>query len=329
MNALDYGQGRIPQYQPPQLVNALSNAIQLKGAMEGQKQRNVLSGQKTEAYERAKAADRLKQSIAGVNRHFSMANENNWVQVVNNYEAEFPEMKGRISTTYPGKEAHEDLLINSVDPEAKVKEIISGRKFEREQEGEERQAGIKASHDLDLEIAKTYGREGLENLKAGHASKLQAQKDTAAMKRERVKGANKKPLAYGGTQEEWEEKQARLQKDKLAIIEAKGKEGGKLTEKQKEGAKKQKLASDRYFQTIGRYYQAQRGVGQFIADPNKEQVAGEALEAAETLAIKYVKDGGKAEDLGITAEGIKADYEAKRIDKKKAVYLLKELFGMK
>ena len=47
-----------------------------------------------------------------------------------------------------------------------------------------------------------------------------------------------------------------------------------------------------YFQQIGRYYSAKRGVGQFIQDPNKELVAKDALRAAEIIAIQYVKNGG-------------------------------------
>lgn len=90
-----------------------------------------------------------------------------------------------------------------------------------------------------------------------------------------------------------------------------------------------KALSSRYQAQIGRYYSAKRGVGQFIADPNKEQVATEALKSAETIAVEYVKAGGKPEALGITAQGIKADFEAGKISKKKAIYLLQNLFGMK
>ena len=57
------------------------------------------------------------------------------------------------------------------------------------------------------------------------------------------------------------------------------------------------LAS-RYFQQTGRYYSAKRGVGQFIEDPNKEQIAQEALRSAQKIARQYVKAGGNIQDLG-------------------------------
>ena len=54
-----------------------------------------------------------------------------------------------------------------------------------------------------------------------------------------------------------------------------------------------------YERAIGQYYSATRGVGQFIADPNKEQVAEEAKKSAQVIARQYVAAGGNLQDLGV------------------------------
>ena len=58
------------------------------------------------------------------------------------------------------------------------------------------------------------------------------------------------------------------------------------------------LKSD-YMQTMGRYWSAKRGEGQFIEDPNAQQVAKEALKAAVVMAGQYKDRGGNIKDLGI------------------------------
>ena len=58
------------------------------------------------------------------------------------------------------------------------------------------------------------------------------------------------------------------------------------------------LKSD-YMQTMGRYWSAKRGEGQFIEDPNAQQVAKEALKAAVVMAGQYKDMGGNIKDLGI------------------------------
>lgn len=107
---------------------------------------------------------------------------------------------------------------------------------------------------------------------------------------------------------------------------------GKPTEiKETKEDKKRKGLMAKYFSQIGRYYSAKRGeniLSEAMGEKGVE-VAIEALKSAQTIAIEYVKSGGKAEELGITAEGIRADYKAKRITKERAVQLLRELFGMK
>ena len=58
------------------------------------------------------------------------------------------------------------------------------------------------------------------------------------------------------------------------------------------------LKSD-FMQQIGRYYSAKRGVGQFVPDPNKEEVAKEAHKSAMGIAKQYVAAGGDWGDLGL------------------------------
>lgn len=55
-----------------------------------------------------------------------------------------------------------------------------------------------------------------------------------------------------------------------------------------------------YFAQTTQYYNAQRGVGQFIEDPNKQKIADEAAAKAAILSDEYIKLGGNPEDLGIT-----------------------------
>jgi len=62
------------------------------------------------------------------------------------------------------------------------------------------------------------------------------------------------------------------------------------------------LRSD-FRQEIGRYYSAKRGVGQFIPDENKEQIAQEAYTSAMKIAEQYVKEGGSWADLGLNEAG--------------------------
>jgi hypothetical protein len=65
-----------------------------------------------------------------------------------------------------------------------------------------------------------------------------------------------------------------------------------------EGKTLESLKSD-YMQTMGRYWSAKRGEGQFIEDPNAQQVAKEALKAAVVMAGQYKDRGGNIKDLGI------------------------------
>jgi len=71
------------------------------------------------------------------------------------------------------------------------------------------------------------------------------------------------------------------------------------------------LKSD-YMAQVGRGYSAERGVGQFVEDPNKQVVAKKAYESAQIIAQQYVNSGGKWEDLGLEDPG-KAP-EAKEVD---------------
>lgn len=66
------------------------------------------------------------------------------------------------------------------------------------------------------------------------------------------------------------------------------------------------LKSD-YMQTMGRYWSAKRGEGQFVEDPNAQQVADEALKAAVVMAGKYKDMGGDVKDLGISEKEIEKD----------------------
>jgi len=99
-----------------------------------------------------------------------------------------------------------------------------------------------------------------------------------------------------------------------------------------------RLAED-YFQAMGRYYAATRGVGQFLPDPNKERVAQEALQAASVIAEQYKAMGGNLKDLGIgegkpgnrykTPEEVGEAYQAGQITEPEADKILREQFGFK
>jgi hypothetical protein len=121
---------------------------------------------------------------------------------------------------------------------------------------------------------------------------------------------------------------------------------GTEKESPKEKQKRKRLddLSQRFFQQIGRYYSAKRGVGQFIQDPNKEAVANEALESAKLIAQQYVEAGGDPRDLGLdsigqptrtttgtssykTAEEVKAAYKAGTLTKDEATQILRQQFG--
>jgi len=84
--------------------------------------------------------------------------------------------------------------------------------------------------------------------------------------------------------------------------------------------------SKRFDQAIGRARSAHRGVGQYIADPHKEEVARESYEQALTVAIEYHKEGGDPADLGITPGGIRALVNEDIISIKTAKKALRELF---
>jgi len=154
------------------------------------------------------------------------------------------------------------------------------------------------------------------------ASTVLSEAMKAAQEREQAK-LKQKPIPWGQTREG------------IVFKEEKATERAKIGAKARVEAASKKKTENKdtlrktYFKQLGRYYSAKRGVGQFVADPNKELVADKALKSAENIAIKYVQSGGDPEDLGITAEGIREDYKKGLISEKKAVYLLKKLFGMK
>ncbi len=140
------------------------------------------------------------------------------------------------------------------------------------------------------------------------------------------------------------------QTKRVAIEKGKGytpPEGWSLSKADKERAEAgnlKDLASD-YQQAIGRHYSAARGVGQYVADPNKQKVAADALRQSQNIAIQYAKKGGDVRDLGVTPESIKqaldilgeevrsapekdrdATYTKYQKAKGKAAKLLKQLF---
>ena len=71
------------------------------------------------------------------------------------------------------------------------------------------------------------------------------------------------------------------------------------SEKETKADKKLKVLASDYFQAMGRGYSAERGVGQFVPDENKEAVAKKAYDSASIIAQQYVNAGGKWEDLGL------------------------------
>lgn len=118
-------------------------------------------------------------------------------------------------------------------------------------------------------------------------------------------------------------------KRRKRIATATRKPGADKDIKTEKNEKKLKGLKTSYEKTVGRYNAASMGVGQFIPDPNRQVVADQEKKRAVNLAIQYKKSGGNPEDLGITADGIKKDYQDKKISKEHAVRLLKELFEMK
>jgi hypothetical protein len=101
-------------------------------------------------------------------------------------------------------------------------------------------------------------------------------------------------------------------------VDASGKEiatGGEVDKKPKE---LESLKSD-YMQTMGRYWSAKRGEGQFIEDPNAQQVAKEALKAAVTMAAKYKEMGGDVKDLGIDEKALEEKGTKEKTDTKEMV----------
>ncbi len=54
-----------------------------------------------------------------------------------------------------------------------------------------------------------------------------------------------------------------------------------------------------YFQAIGRANAATLGVGQFVPDPNRQQIADQEIKRAEELKNEYIRSGGRPADLGI------------------------------
>jgi hypothetical protein len=85
----------------------------------------------------------------------------------------------------------------------------------------------------------------------------------------------------------------------------------------------ERLASD-YFQAIGRYGSAARGVGQFLEDPNKAMVATFHHKQAQIIAEQYKNMGGNLADLGITQseytspEEVRAALKAGKITREEA-----------
>jgi hypothetical protein len=94
----------------------------------------------------------------------------------------------------------------------------------------------------------------------------------------------------------------------------------------------ERLASD-YFQEIGRYGSALRGVGQFIPDKNKEFVAQHHLRSATKIAEQYKNMGGNLADLGITQseyttpEEVKQAFKDEKITREEATKILINQFG--
>ena len=55
---------------------------------------------------------------------------------------------------------------------------------------------------------------------------------------------------------------------------------------------------------LGQYNSAKRGVGQFLVDPNKDQIAQDELGRAATMAKRYSEKGGNLEDLGLVTRNV-------------------------
>lgn len=76
---------------------------------------------------------------------------------------------------------------------------------------------------------------------------------------------------------------------------------GKTPEDKEEAQKTKRLGGLKkdFFHQLDQHNSAARGVGQFIEDPNKERVAQESLQKAQTIAQQYVDEGGDPRDLGL------------------------------
>jgi hypothetical protein len=104
--------------------------------------------------------------------------------------------------------------------------------------------------------------------------------------------------------------------------------GPKFAEKESQEGKKLKDLKKDYWSMLKQYNNAKRGVGQFVADPNKEQVAEQSLEKVKTLAAQYITNGGNPKDLGISPEDIKAAVKAKALKYEDALIILNKYYGM-
>ena len=99
------------------------------------------------------------------------------------------------------------------------------------------------------------------------------------------------------------------------------------------GAKNLESIKSDYQEAIGRSYSAERGVGAFLNDPNKEKVARDALRQSINIANQYAAQGGDVRDLGTSIEALDEGMQkldgggAKELDEETAKKLLKEAGG--
>jgi len=62
------------------------------------------------------------------------------------------------------------------------------------------------------------------------------------------------------------------------------------------------ILASRYEKHLTQYRSAKRGVGAFYEDPNKEQIANEALKSAKIVSQQYIDAGGDPKNLGIESK---------------------------
>ena len=156
-----------------------------------------------------------------------------------------------------------------------------------------------------IERIKQEGHTKRESLKTEGEKERARIKEEAATKRSKIKKDSElKPTGDLATFQI-----IHGRKPKNASEFKKFKQAIKITEGLTDEQKEIKRA---YFQAIGRANDAKRGTGQFVPDPNKEDVANQEYQRAQELRDAYVEAGGNLKHLGET-ENPKVPKNAPRI----------------